>query len=508
VRHIPLVFEQWLHGCHFASGNWPGKPRLGEPLTGPIHLEIPIYNIFMISRARQISTLLLIFLAVTPTQAFAAITDGITPCTKKGELQTDARDLTFVCTYPAGSTTKLVWKQLITWGGTCITKNEKRVLDGTTLRCQLASGSSTKLEWTPYQLSNAGSPSKPNAPSKSKSPAIQPIIVVQSAPKLIPSLIPNTNIQWPLPTGDLNKYKGVTTQKHASDQLGLAGLHSEGITGKGYSIAYIDDGIIRSHSAFSDIEVTCITADLSGSVENSCPTSKTKLHGQGVAGTIGGKYGVAPGAKLISIKGRMVNGLEWVLDNYKKYKIAAVSLSIGEGGERNNLICGIAVPSGLKEVLTGLANADVAVLFSTANQGTVNWVREPNCMPGVIAVASVMATDPTQIASYSSISPDIDLLAPADFYSTGTNNDDEYFGGTSQATPFAAALFALGKQARPDANIAQIFYYIKKTAAPLDDIYVKQIPVIRPVEMVKALKEAKELPAITLVKQIQVKSGE
>jgi hypothetical protein len=82
------------------------------------------------------------------------------------------------------------------------------------------------------------------------------------------------------------------------------------------------------------------------------------------------------------------------------------------------------------------------------------------------------------------------------------------FGGTSQATPFAAALFALGKQARPEANIAQIFYYIKKTAAPVDDIYVKQIPVIRPVEMVKALKEAKELPAITLVKQIQVKSGE
>ena len=82
------------------------------------------------------------------------------------------------------------------------------------------------------------------------------------------------------------------------------------------------------------------------------------------------------------------------------------------------------------------------------------------------------------------------------------------FGGTSQSTPFAAALFALGKQARPEANIAQIFYYIKKSAAPVDDIYVKQIPVIRPVEMVRALKEAIELPAITLVKQIQVKSGE
>ena len=129
-------------------------------------------------------------------------------------------------------------------------------------------------------------------------------------------------------------------------------------------------------------------------------------------------------------------------------------------------------------------------------------------MPGVISVASVKATNPTSIQPYSSISPDIDLLAPADFYSTGTNGKVEKFGGTSQATPFAAALFALGKQARPDANIAQIFYYIKKTAAPVDDVIVKQIPVIRPVEMVKALKEAKELPAITLVKQIQVKSGE
>ena len=178
------------------------------------------------------------------------------------------------------------------------------------------------------------------------------------------------------------------------------------------------------------------------------------------------------------------------------------------GGTRDNLVCGVASPAGFKEVLTKLSNEDVAVLFSTANQGTVNWVREPNCLPGVISVASVSSADPTQIATYSSISPDIDLLAPAEFYSTGTNGAEEMFGGTSQATPFAAALFALGKQARPEANIAQIFYYIKKSAAPVDDIYVKQIPVIRPVEMVKALKETKELPAITLVKQIQVKSGE
>jgi len=462
----------------------------------------------MISRARLVSVLLFFTIAITPTQAFAAITDGVTPCTKKFELLTDDRDITFICTYPTGSKTKLVWKQVVTWGGKCITKNEKQVLEGITLRCQLVNGSGTKLVWDPYQLSNAGSSSKSTVPSKSKSPAAQPIIVVQSSPKVIPALIPNTNISWPLPTGDLYKYKGVPRDKHANDQLGLAGLHSEGITGKGYSVAFIDGSIAKSHPAFSDSEVICVGESATGTVVNPCPSVKEFSHGQGVAGTIGGKFGAAPGVRLISITGRMVNGLEWVLSNYKKYKITAVSLSIGEGGERNNLVCGVASPAGFKEVLTKLSNEDVAVLFSTANQGTVNWVREPNCLPGVISVASVSSADPTQIATYSSISPDIDLLAPAELYSTGTNGAEEMFGGTSQATPFAAALFALGKQARPDANIAQIFYYIKKSAAPVDDAYVKQIPVIRPVEMVKALKEAKELPAITLVKQIQVKSGE
>lgn len=462
----------------------------------------------MIKRITAICLAVLTFTATTPTQSFAAITDGVTPCTKKFELLTDDRDITFICTYPTGSKTKLVWKQVVTWGGKCITKNEKQVLDGTTLRCQLASGSNTKLVWVPYQLSSAGSSSKSTVPTKSKLPAAQPIIVVQSTPKPIPSLIPNTNIPWPLPTGDLSKYKGVPREKHANDQLGLAGLHSEGITGKGYSVAFIDGSIAKSHPAFSDSEVICVVADGGRSAENPCPSVKEFSHGQGVAGTIGGKFGAAPGVKLISITGRMVSGLEWVLTNYKKYKITAVSLSIGEGGTRDNLVCGVASPAGFKEVLTKLSNEDVAVLFSTANQGTVNWVREPNCMPGVISVASVSSADPTQIATYSSISPDIDLLAPAEFYSTGTNGAEEMFGGTSQATPFAAALFALGKQARPEANIAQIFYYIKQSAAPVDDAYVKQIPVIRPVEMVKALKEAKELPAITLVKQIQVKSGE
>jgi SET domain-containing protein len=39
----------------------------------------------------------------------------------------------------------------------------------------------------------------------------------------------------------------------------------------------------------------------------------------------------------------------------------------------------------------------------------------------------------------------------------------------------------------------RFFIILRKTAAPIDDAYVKKIPVVRPVEMIKALKEATEL---------------
>ena len=342
-----------------------------------------------------------------------------------------------------------------------------------------------------------------------KNNSLNPTIIIQTEPKIAPTLIPNTSIPWPNPIGNIDAYPGIESTQHANDLFGLKDLHKQGITGAGYSVAFIDSPMIPSHPAFASTSAICVTEiNPEADQVTNCPTSVSGFsHGQGVAGTIGGIFGVAPGSRLISIQGSMVSGLNWIAENYKKYNIVAVSLSIGEGGGRDNLVCGVASPLGFKEVLTKLSNEDVAVLFSTANQGTVNWVREPNCMPGVIAVASVNSGAPQTIAKYSSISPDVDILAPADFYSAGSNNDEVMFGGTSQATPFAAAIFALGKQARPDANIAQIFYFMKLTSAPVDDVFVKRIPVVRPVEMVKALKDAKNLPLINLVKQIQVKSG-
>jgi hypothetical protein len=431
----------------------------------------PHENNFVNKMKKGITIAVTLLLVVIVYPANAQIKAGETLCSKKGERKVENR-VTYVCAYAYGSKTKLVWGRLST-PSTVVTR---------------------KVET---------SKEKPIASVSS----VPSVVIVNSTPKPIPALIPGTNIEWPVPSGNLNAYKGIYDEQYAKDLLGLSTLHNQGITGKGYSVAFIDGTIMTAHPTFADTEVLCVSDSDKGFTPKTCPTTNSYSHGQGVAGTMGGNFGVAPGARLISVTGSMVRGLNWVLENYKKYKITAVSLSIGESGARSNLVCGVASPVGFGEVLNLLAKEDIAVLFSTANQGTVDWVREPNCLPGVISVASVKATNPATISDYSSISPDIDLLAPADFYSASTDGKNSRFGGTSQATPFAAALFALGKEARPDANIAQIFYFMKKTAAPIDDAFVKKIPVVRPVEMIKALKEANELPKITLVKQIQIKSG-
>ena len=258
-------------------------------------------------------------------------------------------------------------------------------------------------------------------------------VIVSSSPKPTPANIPGTSFKWPTPSGDLNKYSGIPREGHAEDLLGLKELHEAGITGKGYSLAFIDSTIVNDNPAFEKTDMVCVGAvdPLLTFGERACPSKYPDYsHGQGVAGTMGGAYGVAPGARLISIdvefavevgdvpnekRSPLVLGLKWVLAHYKEYKIAAVSVSVGEGGSRANTVCGIASPIGLYEVVKKLSEADVAVIFSTANAATINWVREPNCLPGVIAVASVASEDPRRIADYSSISPDIDLLAPADF---------------------------------------------------------------------------------------------
>ena len=369
-------------------------------------------------------------------------------------------------------------------------------------------------------------PPSSSASNQSPTPSPTPTPTDGTVSTLSPVTIAGTTFPWPAPSGDIDKYQGIPRNKSAVDLLGLSNLHKSGITGKGFAVAFIDGSILASHPDFAATNVLCVGAVPSPDKlqtfitgEKKCPVDVQDSHGQSVAGTIGGQYGVAPGAQLISIatggyiqSSGLQEGLNWVLQNYSKYNIVAVSVSVGEYPpdrklSNDELVCGVLQPKGLTNVLGELSKLDLAVVFSAGNAATINFTKEPNCLPGVITVGAEDSSELSQVAHYSSISSNVDLLAPADFSSSGLNGDETVFGGTSQAAPFAAGLFALAKQARPEANVAQILYYLKATGAAIDDWLIKKIPAVRPVEMIAALQAAKTLPPISLVQQIQSKTG-
>jgi hypothetical protein len=172
----------------------------------------------MRAKVQRLLLLLIAIVLVTPNNSIAAINAG-DPCATKGEKRVEG-STTYVCAPLINDPTKLMWGRLLSES-----KPVPKATTKPTAKASSKSKSTTTKTQTPVASSN------------------QPIIVVQSTPKPIPLLIPNTNTPWPKPTGDLFKYSGVGREQHANDQLGLAGLHSGGITGKGYSIAFIDNSI-------------------------------------------------------------------------------------------------------------------------------------------------------------------------------------------------------------------------------------------------------------------------
>lgn len=342
-------------------------------------------------------------------------------------------------------------------------------------------------------------------------------------------------LEWPLPIPMLPKgpYTAQvihdstgTTMKWPDEILGIDQLHKQGVTGKNTAVAFIESANIdMSDPYFANTKVICVAAS-SGSpdgnfAEVKCPTTSDpgQSHAEGVAGTIAGVHGVAPGTTLISVS--MNNGpvvpkaVSWVVENADRYGIKVVSISTGNTSEvRQDVLCGRGGEfiAEWRLALTALAAKDIAVLMASGNDNLINAVLPPGCMPGPIMVGATnnhsgLTDSIYDIAPYSNVSSDLDLFSPATLFSEGLNHEKQEFGGTSQATPFAAGVFALAKSARPDANMAQIFYFLKRYATPIDDGIVKGIPMIQPFEAIQALMKATSLPAVSFIRDLQVKSA-
>lgn len=146
------------------------------------------------------------------------------------------------------------------------------------------------------------------------------------------------------------------------------------------------------------------------------------------------------------------SGLDWVLANYAKYNITAVSISQGK------TFAGCKVPEGTEQVVATLKANNVAVIAATGNDGNRSAIDSIACLPDVISVGATDNPDKgtkgiaydskakPYIARYSNGNAQTSFYLNARMYVLQTSGAQKFTVGTSNATASLAGLWTLNRK--------------------------------------------------------------
>ncbi|HUW05998.1 MAG TPA: S8 family serine peptidase [Williamwhitmania sp.] len=227
------------------------------------------------------------------------------------------------------------------------------------------------------------------------------------------------------------------------DDYGIPTLHSQGFTGKGIKIAVLDTGVCLTHPALK-LDKNLLH-DVTGSPSG---TEDIDGHGTHCIGTInstsdgnGNLLGIAPDAEIYVCKVThdivrdnsyyLKTAIEWAIQQNVDV------ISISQGFPSNDSDLEQAVKVGI----------DHGILFICAAGNKPNGFRCDHIYypAHYNSVISVGAIDQNRMPIASSIlTGETTIFAPGDnILSTYINNGYARLTGSSQATPFVAALCAL-----------------------------------------------------------------
>ena len=252
--------------------------------------------------------------------------------------------------------------------------------------------------------------------------------------------------------------------------IGLDALQASAptITGAGQTIAIVDTGIDYTNASlgggFGAGHKVVAGYDF---VDNDADPMDTDGHGTAVAGVAAASrfesggfayQGVAPDARLVALRiaaeptnvslGRIMQALDWVLNNAQAYGITVVNLSFGFG-----TFDGEHAESTLNDDLGALRERGIAFVASSGNNGLANGpgITYPAADATAFSVGSINTSG--GISEFTQRATNLDLLAVGEnVVSTKRGGGYDSFFGTSFASPAVAGAIALLRQV--DASFA------------------------------------------------------
>jgi serine protease AprX len=268
--------------------------------------------------------------------------------------------------------------------------------------------------------------------------------------------------------------------------LGVRGLHKQGITGKGVSVAIIDQPLYQDHPEF--------VGKIVKYYDTGCE-SKSSMHGPAVASLlVGANCGTAPDARLYYVaapswladSAYYAKALDWIIEQNAALpageKIRAVSVSAAPSGPgspftKNNEMWDQACDRAKK--------AGILVLDCTQDKGFVGpgWY-DPNapedvtrCSPGFPGRTGYMSGS--------------DIIVPCSYRTTAEEYDKgdcsyAYWGraGLSWSIPYCTGILAMGWQVAPELTADQMKELLFESAFS-DEKGYKFINPVRFIELVR-----------------------
>ena len=296
-------------------------------------------------------------------------------------------------------------------------------------------------------------------------------------------------VKYPIP----DKVPLLDSQSQAL--IGQPVARAAGLTGAGTTVLVIDSGANYTVSDLGSCSAPAAPATCrishalyvnSSNAVISDPTpvaSANNNHGTNVAAIVAG-VAVATHVAVVNVFGtatstsdsKILAAINWGIANHAAYNIRALNLSLGDSALNTTACSGSPYVSAFSAALS----AGIVPVVAAGNNGYLNGISSPACAPGAVSVGAVYVanygsvgwstcTDSTTAANmvtcFSNSASFLTMFAPGAIITAG----GQTFGGTSQASPFAAATIALLYGAYPSATANEQITRLTTTGLAVTD---------------------------------------